>query len=183
MAQTWQLQVLLDADMYTMSVSVPAKTLRVCITHRYSDIRKLAKPLICSSSYCSNSVEMDYHKNQSTLLDFYIKRLLSLAWMILDQESNFMHNCINFLEAIFYYVHVCAATSQRKVGLKCVGVEGVASCKHKNSTMKKQWIHKCFEVDLKMGKQEWANLVIQLECFFYVTKYSHVQFQHQLCTC
>ena len=50
--QRQQLQALLDTCTYSMSVSVPAKTLKVCIVHCYNDLRKLAKPPI------SNSVEL-----------------------------------------------------------------------------------------------------------------------------
>ena len=50
-----------------------------------------------SSSSSSNSVELAYRKSgTSTVLGFYMKRLLSLACVILDQENlrNFTHNCI-----------------------------------------------------------------------------------------
>ena len=62
-----------------------------------------------SSSSSSSSVELAYRKSgTSTVLGFYMKRLLSLACVILDQENlrNFTHNCIiaNFPEAIYCVV-------------------------------------------------------------------------------
>ena len=113
-SQTWQLQALLDTYTYSTSASVLTKTFKVPKIHSYSDLRKLAKPHFCSSSSSSssNSVELAYRKSgTSTVLGFYMKRLLSLAYVILDQENlrNFTRNCIitNFpylLEAIFCMV-------------------------------------------------------------------------------
>ena len=146
-SQTRQLQALLDTYTYSTSDSVPAKTLKVRKIHSYNDLRNLPHPLFesfcssSSSSSSSNSVELAYRKSgTSTVLGFYMKRLLSLACVILDQENldNFTHNCIiaNFpylLEAIFCVV--TCITFHRKVGLKRAQVRGSrngwGSCEHK----------------------------------------------------
>ena len=125
-SQTRQLQALLDTYTYSTSDSVPAKTLKVRKIHSYNDLRNLPHPpfwIVCSSSSSSsssssNSVELAYLKSgTSTVLGFYMKRLLSLACVILDQENlgNFTHNCIiaNFpylSEAIF-----CVVTCTRLI--------------------------------------------------------------------
>ena len=99
----------LDTYTYSTSDSVPAKTLKVRKIHSYNDLRNMphVHPFFgyfCSSSSSSssssaNSVELAYRKSgTSTVLGFYMKRLLSLACVhvILDQENlrNFTHNCI-----------------------------------------------------------------------------------------
>ena len=111
-SQTRQLQALLDTYTYSTSDSVPAKTLKVRKIHSYNDLRKLPHPpfwIFCSSSSSSSSsVELAYRKSgTSTVLGFYMKRLLSLACVILDQENlrNFTQGSViaNFpylLEAI-----------------------------------------------------------------------------------
>ena len=85
-SQTRQLQTLLDTYTYSTSDSVPAKTLEVRKIHSYNDLRKLAKLHFCSSS--SSSIELAYRKSgTSILLGFYMKRLLSVFCVILDQTS------------------------------------------------------------------------------------------------
>ena len=62
---------------------------------------------------CSSSVELAYRKSgTSTVLGFYMKRLLFLACVILDQENlcNFTRNCIDrgfslFLRSHFLFIH------------------------------------------------------------------------------
>ena len=91
-----------------------------------------------------NSVELAYRKSgTSTVLVFYMKRLLSLACVILDQENlgNFTHNCIiaNFpylSEAIFCVV-TCIAF-HRKVGLGSSARRsaGVEACGARANTSK-----------------------------------------------
>ena len=109
-SQTRQLQTLLDTYTYSTSDSVPAQTLKVRKIHSYNDLRKLPHPPFwnfCSSS-SSSSVKLAYRKSDtSTVLGFYMKRLLSLACVILDQENlrNFTQGSViaNFpylLEAI-----------------------------------------------------------------------------------
>ena len=59
----------IDIYTYSMSVSVPAKTLKI---RRYNDSRKFAKPPFVSSS-SSNSVKLAYHEICiSTLFGFLI---------------------------------------------------------------------------------------------------------------
>ena len=80
-SQTRQLQTLLDTYTYSTSDFVPAKTLKVRKIHSYNDLRKLPQtPFWTSSS--SSSEKLAY--STSTVLDFYMKRLLSLACVILD---------------------------------------------------------------------------------------------------
>ena len=124
-SQTQQLQTLLDTYTYSTRDSVPAKTLEVRKIHSYNDLRKLAKPHFCSSS--SSSIELAYRKSgTSILLGFYMKRLLSVLCVILDQENprNFTRKCKskNFLicstvGSHFLFVHV-HSTFHIKVGLK-----------------------------------------------------------------
>ena len=125
--------ILLDTYTYSTSDSEPAKTYKVRKIHSYNDLRKLPHTpfwIFCSSS---SSVELAYRKSgTSTDLGFYMKRLLSLACVILDQENlrNFTQGSViaNFpylFEAIFYMV-TCIAF-HRKVGLKRTQVRGSRS--------------------------------------------------------
>ena len=85
-SQTWQLQALLGTYMYCTRVFIPAKTLNVRKIH----INDLPGNW---PTHLFVSVEQAYHKIcTSTLLDFYMKQLLSLACVILDQ-CNCTHNC------------------------------------------------------------------------------------------
>ena len=131
-SQTRQLQTLLDTYTYSTSDSVPAKTLEVRNIHSYNDLRKLAKPHFCSSS--SSSIELAYRKSgTSILLDFYMKRLLSVLCVILDQENlrNFTRKrksrtslFVQLLEAIFYLC-TCIHVSYKGGAQARAGVEGV----------------------------------------------------------
>ena len=95
----------------------PSKYVKYTATMTYGSCHTPLFGYFCSSSSSSsssssNSVELAYRKSgTSTVLGFYMKRLLSLACVILDQENlhNFTHNCIiaNFpylSEAIFCVV-------------------------------------------------------------------------------
>ena len=120
----------------------PSKYVKYTATMTYGICHTPLFGYFCSSSSSSsNSVELAYRKSgTSTVLGFYMKRLLSLACVILDQENlgNFTHNCIiaNFpylSEAIFCVV--TCITFHRKVGLKRAQVRGSrsgwGSCEHK----------------------------------------------------
>ena len=145
-SQTRQLQALLDTYTYSTSDSVPAKTLKVRKIHSYNDLRNLPHPLFgffcSSSSSSSNSVELAYRKSgTSTVLGFYMKRLLSLACVILDQENlrNFTHNCriANFpylSEAIFCvvtcisrFIERWGSSARRSAGLEAGGARANTS--------------------------------------------------------
>ena len=114
-SQTWHLQILLDTYTYSRGVFVPAKTLKVRKIHSYNDLRKLIKPhLKIFVHHLLSSVELAYRKSgTSTVLALYMKPLLSLACVILDQENlrNFTRNCIEILfvrieiESLFVRIH------------------------------------------------------------------------------
>ena len=145
-SQTRQLQALLDTYTYSTSDSVPAKTLKVRKIHSYNDLRNLPHPpfgyFCSSSSSSSNSVELAYRKSgTSTVLGFYMKRLLSLTCVILDQENlrNFTHNCIiaNFpylSEAIFCvvtcisrFIERWGSSARRSTGVEAGGARANTS--------------------------------------------------------
>ena len=117
-SQTRQLQTLLDTYTYSTNDSVPAKTLKVGKIHSYNDLWNLPHTpflfflfIIFFLLLQLNCPTAKAAQVESTVLGFYMKRLLSLACVILYQENlrNFTRNCIiaNFpylLEAIFCMV-------------------------------------------------------------------------------
>ena len=123
LSQTRQLQTLLDTYTYSTSDSVPVKTLKVRKIHSYNALRKLPHTpfwivlfIIIFFFIFFFFSSLAYRKSgTSTGLGFYMKRLLSLACVILDQENlrNFTQGSViaNFpylLEAISIWsrVHV-----------------------------------------------------------------------------
>ena len=141
-SQTRQLQTLLDTYTYSTSDSVSAKTLKVRKIHSYNDLRKLPHPpfwIFCSSS--SSSVKLAYRKSGiSTVLGFYMKRLLSLACVILDQENlrNFTQGSVivNFpylLEAISIwsrasrFIERWGSSARRSAGVEAGGARAKTS--------------------------------------------------------
>ena len=108
-SQMRQLQALLTY-MHTLQVLLyplrPPKYVKYTATMTYGNWPTALLFIISSSS---SSVELAYRQSGTSNLDgFYIKRLLSIACVILDQENlrNFTQNCIiktfpYLLEAIF----------------------------------------------------------------------------------
>ena len=89
--QMWQLQALLDTLTYSTSASVPSKYVKYTATMIYGNWSNSTSVHPLSSSSSFNSVKLDYHKiGPSILLGYYLKWLLSLACVILDQEN--LHN-------------------------------------------------------------------------------------------
>ena len=66
----------------------PSKYVKYTATMTYGSCHTSLFGFFCSSSSSSTSVELAYRKSgTSTVLGFYMKRLLSLTCVILDQEN------------------------------------------------------------------------------------------------
>ena len=122
----------------------PSKYVKYTATMTYRSCHTPLFGFFCSSSSSSSSsssVELAYHKSgTSTVLGFYMKRLLSLACVILDQENlrNFTQGSViaNFpylLEAISIwsrasrFIERWGSSARRSAGVEAGGARAKTS--------------------------------------------------------